>query len=539
MRIAKVVPTRSFFTLKAVALATSLIFSHTPVVAQVTAFKQAVAEAISGDDALASFYRARDFEPIWTNGNGQSRQRLRAFLRALENSGDHGLPMGRYSPDEIRADLRDADNARERGALEVELSRQYLQFSRDLQTGIIENPRRIDSGIVRQIPRRDRVELLETIATRSPNGVFRALAPRTPEYTRLMAEKVRMERLLGQGGWGPEVSSNALEPGQSGAGVVSLRNRLIAMGYLRRDATQTYDGAIQTAVQAFQVDHGLTSDGVAGRGTITEINRSVEDRLQSVIVAMERERWLNRDRGSRHILVNITDFTARIIDNGEVTFQTRSVVGANDSDRRTPEFSDVMEHIVINPTWNVPRSITTNEYLPQMQRNPNAAGHLQLIDSRGRVVNRANVDFSQYTARTFPYAMRQPPSPRNALGRVKFIFPNQYNIYLHDTPAQNLFSREVRTFSHGCVRLDDPYDFAYALLAAQESDPRGFFHRSLDSNRETFVPLETQVPVHLIYRTAFTQARGRINFRRDAYGRDARVWNALRDAGVVIRSIRS
>ncbi|MFV2052878.1 L,D-transpeptidase family protein [Aliiroseovarius sp. YM-037] len=509
-----------------------------PATAQVTAFKQAVAEAASDDEAIAAFYRGRNYEPLWTGDGSRDRQRRRAFLRALNSAGDHALPVNRYRPDEIRAMLRDVRTPRERGALEVDLSRRYLRFSRDLQTGIIDNPRRVDSGIVRQIPRRDRVELLQTLATRSPNAVFRSLAPRTPEYTRLMAEKERMERLLGRGGWGPNVAASKLEPGDSGDRVVTLRNRLIAMGYMRRNASTRFDGAMQQAVQQFQIDHGLTPDGVAGEGTIRELNKSVEDRLQSIVVAMERERWLNRDRGDRHVLVNLTDFTAKIIDNGRVTFETRSVVGANDSDRRSPEFSDVMEHMVINPTWNVPRSIAVKEYLPQMQRNRNAAGHLRLIDRRGRVVNRANVDFTQYTARTFPFDLKQPPSNRNALGQVKFMFPNQYNIYLHDTPAQNLFAREVRAFSHGCIRLNDPFDFAYALLARQVSNPQTFFQERLGTGRETFVELEKQVPVHLIYRTAFTQAKGRTNYRRDIYGRDARIWNALSDAGVALRAVR-
>ncbi len=177
--------------------------------------------------------------------------------------------------------------------------------------------------------------------------------------------------------------------------------------------------------------------------------------------------------------MNLTDFTARIVDDGKVTFETRSVVGATKSDQRSPEFSDVMEFMVINPTWNVPRSITVKEYLPMLQKNPNAAGHLRIIDSSGQVVNRGAVDFTQYTANTFPFAMKQPPSDGNALGLVKFMFPNKYNIYLHDTPSKSLFGREVRAFSHGCIRLADPFDFAYALLSRQTKDPEALFKSKL------------------------------------------------------------
>ncbi|NHX27611.1 L,D-transpeptidase family protein, partial [Escherichia coli] len=229
----------------------------------------------------------------------------------------------------------------------------------------------------------------------------------------------------------------------------------------------------------------------------------------------ERERWMPADRGRRHVLVNITDFHARIIAGGKVEFQTRSVVGANDKDRRTPEFSDVMEHMVVNPTWNVPRSIATKEYLPMLKEDPGAVSHLTLIDQRGQIVSREGMDFSEYDTTNFPFDMKQPPSNSNALGLVKFIFPNPHNIYLHDTPAKSLFGRESRAFSHGCIRLNDPFDFAYALLGRQTNDPEGYFHAVLRTGRETQVDLKEPLPVHIIYRTALTGPKGRVEFRRD------------------------
>jgi len=311
---------------------------------------------------------------------------------------------------------------------------------------------------------------------------------------------------------------------------------LVAMGFLERTATRTYDVSVELAVRGFQEAYGLTVDGVAGQSTLDEINVSAGQRLQQVIVSMERERWNNTERGERYIWVNLTDFSASIMDNDAVTFQTRSVIGARDSDRQTPEFSDVMSHMVINPSWYVPRSIIVGEYLPALQRNSGAVSHIEITDSRGRVVNRGAVNFNRYNARNFPFAMRQPPSSRNALGLVKFMFPNQYNIYLHDTPAKSLFGREVRTFSHGCVRLNDPFDFAYALLAVQEDDPVGFFQGILNTGAERRVDLDQPVPVHLVYRTAFTSTTGRLNFRRDVYNRDSRIWAALANEGVAVRA---
>lgn len=334
--------------------------------------------------------------------------------------------------------------------------------------------------------------------------------------------------------------AKALKPGQAGAAVVALRNRMIAMGYMKRSASQTYDAALQKAVQQFQYFHGLSTDGVAGPGTMVELNRRIQDRLPSVMVAIERERWMNIPRGKRHVWVNLTDFTAAIMDNDQVTFRTRSVIGKNVSDQRSPEFSDVMEYMEINPNWNVPRSISVNEYLPRMLASGGAAaGHLQLIDSRGRVVSRSSVNWGAYNTRNFPFDLRQPPSRGNALGLVKFMFPNPHNIYLHDTPSKSLFGREVRAFSHGCIRLGDPFDFAYEILRPQSADPVGEFTAHLNSGKNTRVSLQQPIPVHLVYRTAFTSAKGRLNFRRDVYGRDARIFNALIKAGVVLRAVRS
>ena len=523
-----------FTTLAVVATAVTLLVPQ-GAKAQVTAFKQAVAETASRDSALSAFYKAVKFEGIWTGNDDRARRQ--ALMAALATASDHGLPAGRYRADELMAAMKAAKTPKERGKLEVEMSRVFLQFARDLQTGAL-TPSKIDSGIVRKIPYRDRASYLTTLVKSNPSRFFRALAPKTNEYARLMKEKLRLERELASGGWGQKVPAKSLKPGQSGNSVVILRNRLMAMGYMDRSSTKTYDGTVQKAVQQFQVDHGLNPDGVAGAGTMVEINQSMETRLQSVIVAMERERWLNIPRGGRHVLVNLTDFHAQIVDNDVTTFRTRSVIGHPDLDRRSPEFSDVMEFLVINPTWNVPRSIAVNEYLPMMKRNANAAGHLKLYDARGREVSRSNINFGQYNEKTFPFNIKQPASRRNALGLVKFMFPNRYNIYLHDTPAKALFSRETRAFSHGCIRLHQPFEFAYALLARQESDPEAFFQSKLKTGQETVVQLEQHVPVHLIYRTAFTQAKGRTNYRRDVYGRDAKIWRALSNAGVALRAVQ-
>jgi murein L,D-transpeptidase YcbB/YkuD len=249
---------------------------------------------------------------------------------------------------------------------------------------------------------------------------------------------------------------------------------------------------------------------------------------------MERERWMDGALGARHVWVNIPDFTAAIVDHGRVTFSTRSVVGKDHADQRTPEFSDEIEYMVVNPSWSVPRSITTKEYLPLLQRNPNAAGHLKIVDRAGNVVSRASINFGRYTAKTFPYSMRQAPSDSNALGKVKFMFPNPYSIYLHDTPQKALFANDVRAYSHGCIRLNDPIDFAHRILAPQSDDPDGLFASYLKTGAEAGLRLAEPVPVHLVYFTAYPSPRGRMTYRRDVYGRDAAIFRALTEAGVVL-----
>ncbi|WP_370232333.1 murein L,D-transpeptidase [Cognatishimia sp.] len=504
---------------------------------QVTAFMQAVAEAASADKDIAAYYRSVDFQPLWTGKGREFRERRSALFDALERAGEHGLVPAHYDIAGLKADIRSARTKRDLGLVEVKISETFLDYARDVQTGIL-IPSRIDDGLVRKVPYRDREAYLANFEQSDPEKFIKTLAPNTPEYTRLRKEKLLLERQIARGGWGAPIRAKKLEPGDAGGAVVQLRDRLIRMGYLSRRVSTKFDADLQTAVQNFQAAHGLTADGVAGQSTIAELNIPAQERLKSIMVSMERERWTNMPKGDRHVMVNLTDFSAKIIDDGKVTFESRTVVGHRDTDRRSPEFSDTMEHLVINPTWNVPRSIATKEYLPMLKANPNAVSHLTLYDARGQVVNRGAVNFSQYSAKTFPFDIKQAPSNTNALGLVKFMFPNRHNIYLHDTPAKSLFSREVRAYSHGCIRLHKPFEFAYTILAKQSADPKGLFHSTLDTGRETQIDLVKQIPVHIMYRTAFTEAKGPMQYRRDIYGRDAKIWRALANEGVALPAVR-
>jgi L,D-transpeptidase YcbB len=491
------------------------------------AFGQALAEGVAGNTGLSAFYRETGYAPVWTGPDHAVRRS--ALVSALSRAEEHGLPSDRYDLQGLIAAFHNVSSERERGFLEARTSLTFARFAGDIGSGLLD-PGQLIEQIVRTLPRPDTAALMRGLVAAEPIAFIRNLSPRAPEYARLYRAKAGLEQTIAQGGWGPRVSSGGLRPGDSGAQVVALRNRLIDMGYMPRVATARYDGAMQRAVQDFQNAHGLTADGVANNATIQAVNVAPENRLRSVLVALERERWLNIPRGDRHIWVNLTDFSARIVDFDRVTFETRSVIGGQSADVQTPEFSHRMSYLEINPDWTLPRSIVARSYWNGLA----GGGHryLEIIDAQGRVVPRGSIDFSRYTPRNFPFEVRQPPGPTNPLGRVKFMFPNPWAIYLHDSPARSLFNTTVRTHSSGCVRLNDPEEFAYELLSRQEVDPVNFYQRILRSNQQTRVFLDDPVPVHLVYRTAFTSVEGRLNYRDDIYGRDARLYDALVRAGV-------
>ncbi|MBF9023077.1 L,D-transpeptidase family protein [Rhodobacterales bacterium FZCC0069] len=514
-----------------------------------------MAARFANSPEVFAFYAARDFAPIWTGEGPEFELRRAALLAALEASGDHGLPRATYDIAGLRAGFATGADI----ATELRAALTYLDYAQDINAGVLE-PATLAEDIHKSTPRQSSEALLSGFASADNPMIYLSnLTPQHPQYARLQRAMFDLARVIEAGGWGAPVVAERLELGDRGPAVAALIARLQAMGYLAEEPSSAsvtlstandaqtatdapvpslFDDRLVGAVMRFQADNGLTQDGIVGANTLAAINVDAETRLKDVILAMERQRWMNFDRGARHVLVNIPDFHATVVDQDVVTFSTRSVVGHPDPRRHTPEFSDVMEYMVINPSWTVPRSITTREYLPQLQEDPTAQSQLELW-SGGQVVDRAQVDFTQYTASTFPYTLRQAPSTSNALGLVKFMFPNPWNIYLHDTPAKNLFARETRAYSHGCVRLQDPFDFAYHLLAPQVDDPEAYFARILATGRETTVRLETPIPVHLVYWTSFVDPDGRLQHRADIYGRNADLWQALEAAGVSVAAISS
>jgi murein L,D-transpeptidase YcbB/YkuD len=494
-------------------------------------FRFSLLSALSKHNEIIEFYEENEFKPIWVGGERSARERRSYFFKELENTSKHALPNLRRDANYLKNQFRQARTATELGLIEALITLNFLDYSSSLQTGILK-PASVDKEIVRKVPYRSKGAYLKTFLLVKPREFFNGLPPQSKQYSLLLSEKQRLEKIIAQGGWYSKLPTELLRPGDFGDNVILLRNALIKRGYLKSNTSEVYDGKLRRAVQMFQLRHGLAPDGIAGPATFSEIGKTAEERLASVIVALERERWTNFDLGSRHVVVNLPDFSTKLFEDGALVFETRNVIGTPVDDQRTPEFSDLIEHIITNPTWNVPKSITLKEYLPEMQEDPLAHDYLELVDPDREIVPRSLVDFNEYDEDTFPYDLKQMPSITNALGLVKFMFPNQYSIYLHDTPSKPLFDLEVRAFSHGCIRLQKPFEFAYELLKPQTSDPKMQLQEAMNTGEETVVYLRKPVQIHLIYRTAFVDELGVINYRRDIYGRDAAIYEALIEAGI-------
>ena len=483
---------------------------------------------------IGRYYRDRSYAPVWFG----ETPRARDLIMALNRAHDHGLPAEQYGAMAL-ADLaiRASDDA-SRAQAEIALSVAYVRFARHLNSGIL-IPSEVDKEIFIQPEVKSAGYLLNMADAASDlASVVDQLAPSHPDYARLLEEMTRLEAKLQEGGFGSTIPSNRLlYPGFDGEAVALVRKRLRALGYQAEGDNPYYDDALEVVVKAFQADNNLTRDGLIGPATFRRLNdASPVARLEQILVNLERHRWLNVERGSRHIVVNIADFTMEVVDNGVTSFRSDVVVGKNTWDRRTPEFSDRMSHMVINPYWHVPKSIARREYLPMLKRDSSSLRRQGLIvtNDRGQVIRTAGRDWSAYSSRYFPFYVKQPPGPRNALGLVKFMFPNKHNIYLHDTPAKKLFGHDMRAYSHGCIRVARPFELAYHLLGRQSANPEGVFHSHLKTKKERYVDLETEVPIFLTYHTAFVSEDGAIVYRNDIYERDKTVLDALHGAGVLV-----
>jgi len=319
--------------------------------------------------------------------------------------------------------------------------------------------------------------------------------------------------------------------GSEGPRVQALRARLLPRGDgFVSDAAEPFDPILAEAVHRFQLRHGLEADSAVGRLTLTALNVPAAERLRQVEINLERWRWLPADLGARHIEVNIPSFETRVVEDGRTVAVHRSVVGR--PFRATPMFSGTMTYLVLSPYWHVPPTIAAVDKLPLIRANPAviAEDRMTLLDiATNRPVDPASVDWTNMTGADFnrTYRLRQDPGPHNALGAVKFMFPNRHNVYLHDTPSRSLFDLTARDFSSGCIRIDRPLELAEYLLRDRPEWTLARIDEVVRDGVERTVPLSEPIQVHLLYWTAWMDEDGAPQFREDVYGRDDVVWRAL------------
>ncbi len=499
-------------------------------------------EELHAAPALPAFYEERLYCPAWMGG--RSRGAIRALLEAIDKAGSHGLRADDYHAAALRSALaRHVDGGAAAGAsaladIDLMLTDAFFVYASHLLAGRVD-PATFDPEWIAS-PRE--IDLARLVRTALESGrvaaALKDLEPIDPGYALLRNALERHRRIAATGGWEPVPGGPALRAGDENARVALARARLIAGGDLAAAPPEDpgrFDGSMEEAARRFQVRHGLTPDGVIGAKTLAAMNVPVEERIRQIELNLERWRWLPQDLGDPHVLINIPDFSLVVAEAGKRALTMGVIVGRRY--RRTPVFSDTMRYLVFNPSWEIPTKLAIQDKLPLIREDP---GYLQrerirVFDGWGggaREIDPSRVDWSSLGPERFPYRLRQEPGPWNALGRVKFMFPNRFNVYLHDTPGRELFMREERGFSSGCVRVEKPIELAAYLLGRDPDWTLESIESVIASGVETTVPLPQPVAVHLLYWTAWVEAAdGSLRFRPDIYGRDALLQRALDERG--------
>jgi len=524
-----------------ITLTLTLLLPHTPASAQQQLSEQAaaIAELFANESqslplpikqestALKSYYLDNAGARLWTNAT-----RMTDLVTALREARKQGLEPSAYPADDLAkiARLTFAADRLTKAQVELYFSALFLRFARDIKVGRF-LPTKIDPKLYWQKKTIDPVRALGMVAQAENMDAFiERWQPKIGDYRRLKTVLAAYREIEQAGGWPTVPVIEVLKPGERNPVVPAVFARLEQVDtelHGGRDRTSDlYDPELVAAVKRFQKSHGLEPDGVIGKRTIFAMNIPVTDRIRQIIVTMERWRWMPENLGPSHIRVNIAGYELRRIRDGRLEEVMRVVVGK--PYHQTPVFSDQIEYLEFNPYWNVPHSIAVREELPKLRSNPGARaarGFEAVVNGRG--VPLTSINWQAMSAGNFRIQIRQRPGPNNALGRVKFMFPNRFNVYLHDTPARSLFARSGRAFSHGCIRLARPIDLAEQVLQSVRGWDRARIDRVLASKERTTVRLPAPLPVHLTYATAWLDENGAVQFRSDIYDRDTKLENAL------------
>ena len=474
---------------------------------------------IAAPALIAAFYERRDFRPAWTPA------REKELVALVEASRADGLEPSDYHLDALRSGGKDAADR------ELLYTDSLIRLAYSLYFGKLD-PRRFDPqwNFARTLDGIDPPRALEAmIDARSLGKALYAYAPRMPEYRALRSALARYRALRAAGGWQPLPPGQTLRPGSRASQVAALRARLALSGNRSSTAAlepDLFDAALEQAVIRFQRRHGLNPDGLVGRRTRAVLDNGVQARIDQIRVNLERLRWVAQDLKGDYLLVDIAGFRARLVLGGRTVWSSRVVVGR--PYRSTPVFRAAMKYIVLNPTWNVPPTILAEDIVPKVAQDPEflSRHHMRVLGLDGHQVDPAAVDWKQYLGGALPYQIVQAPGDDNPLGRLKFIFPNDHDVYLHDTPAHSLFQKSARAFSSGCIRVEHPLALALALLDDPARWTEQTLREAIASGETRSVFVKRQVPVMLLYWTAADED-GAVAFHPDLYGRDAAVLKGL------------
>lgn len=498
-------------------------------------------EILCGLAVIPAFYARRHYLPAWSHA-GRVRPAAGELLKVLEQASQEGLRPADYHLHKIKALLADLESLPPGASpppaawadLDLLLTDSFLLYAAHLTAGRV-NPETYDPQWLAFSPS---IDLGTTLSAALQSGSIaaglRQLAPPQPGYTRLRKALQHYRRLAAIGGWPTLPAGTRLGRNDCDARVLLLRRRLASSGDLapgRADpANECFDAPLESALIAYQQRNHLKPDGILGPDTLRALNVPLKNRIRQIVINLERWRWTPRDLGRRHILVDIADFHLELVERGQALLGMRIVVGR--SYRRTPVFSSKIKYLVFNPYWNVPRRLASKDILPKVLADPL---YLQKQGIRifenwradAREIDAHTIDWKRLKGHRFPYRMRQDPGPQNALGRIKFMFPNRFSVYLHDTPHRELFAHFQRDFSSGCIRVQRPVTLAVELLKYNAGWDRAKINACLASGQRRVVVLKKPIRIHLLYRTAWVDTSAKLHFRPDIYGRDRLLEKAL------------
>jgi L,D-transpeptidase YcbB len=470
--------------------------------------------------ALRQVYEPRGYRPVWAGGEDAS-ERASEIADALAHASAHGLEPATYHQQAIARRASDPKPAG-RASLDVLASDGLIRLIEHLRTGAV-RPASLGRDIaVESRPVDAQALVLEAAAATDLSAFLDGIAPQTETYRGLMEALARYREIARTGGWPVvPVKGPTVRPGESDPSIPIVRARLAKTGEypdVDPEAPTLYDDALATAVKAFQARHGVTPDAVLGAATRAALSVPVEERIGQLRANLERARWFSGEPGSRYVAVNVPSYDLVLVEDGSTVLKMPVVVGRKD--RPTPVLGTYITELIFNPTWTVPPTLLRQDFLPKMQRNPGylAKRGLQVVSSRS-------------------LTLRQPPGPKNPLGRVKFLMPNPFSVYLHDTTSKGLMREPRRAMSSGCVRLGDALGLANRLLA---DDPRwtpAVRKQFLTGWTTRYVALREPVPVYLRYQTAWQDGDNGVQFREDVYGRDAELARALAPAPKAAKAV--